>query len=158
MLSHNILISLSPKVTPPQQSPSAQQAYKKHRKLGHLCLFSVLHTMHSSWEWRALICTKSLQVFYPHPMRCDKPTGAEQMPVKKLHQLPCAFVCWVFLARCYCRGKRKKKSLASKCRAESKSKRAQPYQERKSLSCVFCAAIFEISPEGANLFSFTICL
>lgn len=62
--------------------PSAKQAYMKHCELGHVWRSAVLHTMHNSWDRRALICTKSACVFYPPPIRCDKPTGAELMLLK----------------------------------------------------------------------------
>ena len=66
--------------TPPQQSPSAKQAYTMHFKLGHL--WRLLHTRHYSLEGRALICAKAERVFYPHPIWCDKPSGAELMLLK----------------------------------------------------------------------------
>lgn len=141
IVSHNKLISSIPKVTPPTQSPAPQRGHEKHPRRGRLCSFSALHTMHRSWDSRALICAKSLQVFPPHPMRCDKPTGAQQMPLKKLHQLPCAFVCCVFVTRCDRRGKKKSWAwMQSWVKKQRKTVRKE-----ETLLCLF-------SPVAASMF------
>lgn len=77
-------------------SPSAKQAYMKHCKLGHLWRSAALHTMHNSRDWGALICSKSAWVFYPLPIRCDKPTGAELMLLKSCTSCHVLFVWCVF--------------------------------------------------------------
>lgn len=77
------LIGPSPQMQLPFNSIiSAKQAYVKHCEPGQVWRSAVLHIMHNSWDRRALICTKSVCVFDPFPIRCDKPTGAELMLLK----------------------------------------------------------------------------